>query len=582
MVVNGYYRNRQGFALPSILIASVVILAVLVVAMQSVATTRTALESQYYNRLAQAAAESGIAMASACLDQNGLTVTWSDSKPLQPNTDCEGNILVSCPTATRDERCGVEDNDLMRTSFVVGSPVSEAGASRTITVAGKVERFRRSNGNVWQSYDYRVDQLAVRQLDLSATRASHRWWFFGTGAGLDFGTSGTTVTPVNAPCTSTCTAFEGITVASDKQGSLLFWTNGMTIWNRDGNPILNGGGLVGGNSTAQAATFLPLGTDGKRYAVVTNSSVAGSNPPGALFYSVIDMAGDGGKGAVVGTKNMPLWPGQSSYSSEALNVAPKADGTGYWVMTWRTGSTNLIVFEFDKNGLVPGSAREFSAGVAMSKTGLATAWGTINFNTDYSKIVLMAGFHCLGSSACPRSVGAVRVMDFNTQTGEPTNQFAWDNGYSLSQSGTDGSGNVLRNEGYAADFSTNGDYVYTTVLYPARLYRYKIAGASTSADVKASEEGIGYINSPSTPNVFLGGGQVRRAPDGKVYVANRNSTAISVINYPDAATTSGMTMAQRQAAIGFVYNGRSLTPGKTSIYGLPQMMVHYTPRRMFY
>lgn len=427
-----------------------------------------------------------------------------------------------------------------------------------------------------------MSQLTVRQLDLNATRAAHRWWYFGRSAGLDFGTSGTTVTPVNAPCTGICDTGEGTTVAADRSGNLMFWTNGISVWNREGNLMMNGGGLTGNSSTVQAAAFLPLGEDGTRFAVVTNNSESYYYMPGALFYSEIDMTADGGRGAVVGTKNRPLWTGR--YASEALNVVPKKDGTGYWVITWRPASTNLIVFEFDKDGLVSGSAKEYSAGTPISSIGNGYAWGSINLNNDYSKIVLMAGYHCTGSTTCPNNAGMMRTLDFDTQTGIPTNRFTWDSGTSLSLVGIGTDGVHRTNTGYSADFSPNGEYVYASILYPGSLYRYKISGATTSAAVKATEEAIAYTNAPSTPTRSDGGGQVRRAPNGRMYVANNDASigAISVINQPDATTAPSMTTAQRQAAIGFIYNGQSLSPGRTSWYGLPQMMPYYTPTSLIY
>lgn len=122
---------KSGFALPSILIASVVMMAVLAIAMQATSTTRVSLDAQYYNQLAQQAAESGFAMADACLKQNNKIITWSDSKPLQPNTDCNGDIIIACPTTQRDPRCGVIDNDQLRTGFEVGSPTG-GGATQML------------------------------------------------------------------------------------------------------------------------------------------------------------------------------------------------------------------------------------------------------------------------------------------------------------------------------------------------------------------------------------------------------------------------------------------------------------------
>ncbi|HWT40354.1 MAG TPA: hypothetical protein VN081_03770 [Dongiaceae bacterium] len=84
-----------GFALPTVLIASVVMMMILTVSVSSVTAVRTALQTQYYEQLAKSAGEAGVAYAKACLAKNGNVPLWSDAKPLTPATDCAGNSLLS-------------------------------------------------------------------------------------------------------------------------------------------------------------------------------------------------------------------------------------------------------------------------------------------------------------------------------------------------------------------------------------------------------------------------------------------------------------------------------------------------------
>ena len=58
---------RQGFALPTVLIASIIMLIVLLSAATASSSIRSSLNAQYYNQLAREAAESGMARASDCL-----------------------------------------------------------------------------------------------------------------------------------------------------------------------------------------------------------------------------------------------------------------------------------------------------------------------------------------------------------------------------------------------------------------------------------------------------------------------------------------------------------------------------------
>ena len=134
---------QQGFALPSIMIASVVMLAVLATAISSVTTTRTALNEQYYNALARVAAESGVRFAEACMRDNSMVVSWTSAKPLRPNTDCNSDVVVG-------QSAYVLEQDGIRTSFTV-SVDSSANGVTTMPTQGIVERTRTSNGTVWWS-----------------------------------------------------------------------------------------------------------------------------------------------------------------------------------------------------------------------------------------------------------------------------------------------------------------------------------------------------------------------------------------------------------------------------------------------
>lgn len=86
--------SRVGFALPTVLIASVVMLTVLTVSVTSVVSVRTAILTQYYEQVAKTAGEAGVAYAKACLAKNGNIPLWTDAKPLKPSTDCAGNETI--------------------------------------------------------------------------------------------------------------------------------------------------------------------------------------------------------------------------------------------------------------------------------------------------------------------------------------------------------------------------------------------------------------------------------------------------------------------------------------------------------
>ena len=88
-------KTSRAFALPTVLIASVVLLSILALSVTATATVRTALKNQYYNQLAQVAGEAGVAYAKSCLAASGNVPGWSDSQPLTPASDCSGNVNLS-------------------------------------------------------------------------------------------------------------------------------------------------------------------------------------------------------------------------------------------------------------------------------------------------------------------------------------------------------------------------------------------------------------------------------------------------------------------------------------------------------
>jgi len=159
-------RRTRGFALPTILISSIVMLIVLLAAVTSTTAVRTAMKTQYYTQLAQVAGDAGVAYAKACLSANGGLPQWSNANPLMPNTDCSGAQLAgfSCPSV--DARCSVTLNGDVRSSFSIGMPpVDATGKALTLPNTGFVEILRTSNGAVWRRYQQNtVPSVAVPDL----------------------------------------------------------------------------------------------------------------------------------------------------------------------------------------------------------------------------------------------------------------------------------------------------------------------------------------------------------------------------------------------------------------------------------
>ena len=82
-------------------------------------------------------------------------------------------------------------------------------------------------------------QLAAAQQD--------NIWYFGYNAGLSFAT-GEAVALTNGQTQT----FEGTSVISSPDGNLLFYTDGITVWNSAHEIMENGIGLFGAKSSTHA------------------------------------------------------------------------------------------------------------------------------------------------------------------------------------------------------------------------------------------------------------------------------------------------------------------------------------------
>jgi gliding motility-associated-like protein len=157
--------------------------------------------------------------------------------------------------------------------------------------------------------------------DLAAYSQQNNNWYFGAQAGLNFsGAVPTTLSNgvMNAP--------EGCSSISDKSGNLLFYTNGVTVYNRNHQTMLNGTGLLGHVSAFQSCVIVPVPNGDSLFYIFTTDAWE-NNFANGYRYHVVNMNHDNGKGEVI-FKNGAL----SAPSCERLTAARHANGVDVWVI----------------------------------------------------------------------------------------------------------------------------------------------------------------------------------------------------------------------------------------------------------
>jgi alpha-tubulin suppressor-like RCC1 family protein len=197
----GVQRNRSGFALPTVLIASIVMLIVLLSSVSAASTIRVALDEQFYLKLAQEAAEAGQARADACLEANNYIATWTDASRLRPDTTCTGATIGGGNKY-------ISSYGNIRTTFVVWAPVAASPGLATVTVVGTTELFRTSGGTVNQSYTHTLVRQSGNEATYSTDSSSgveetcgivnQKTYCWGSGVygRLGNGSTATSLTPV--------------------------------------------------------------------------------------------------------------------------------------------------------------------------------------------------------------------------------------------------------------------------------------------------------------------------------------------------------------------------------------------------
>lgn len=352
------------------------------------------------------------------------------------------------------------------------------------------------------------------------------WWFFGENASLRFNPD-----PLPGPNGSLNT-FEGCSTISDRCGILQMYSDGSTIWDRNGNIMNNGTGLSGNSTSAQSAIIIPDLQVVSRYFVVTIS------PGSGLEYSVVDMTLFGGLGGVVpGRKNLPIQANVQEKVTAALN----ADGTAYWIVTFNNGTYTSylagggVVTAFNPiNSVIPAS------------NFLTDARGYIRLSPDGSKI----------ANTSIGNAGTAVLCDFNNRTGIVSNPILLTNGSSSS------------NRFYGAEFSTDSQLLY---LNANSQDTGNGCGASNVRQVIQFNlnGGAGFNNNP----VNLGGvtgtptgrGGLQLGIDGKIYQARTCQPWLGVITSPNTVGVGA----------GYIDNGVALGPGQNSREGLPPFITSF-------
>src|SRR5688572_26234943 len=204
-------------------------------------------------------------------------------------------------------------------------------------------------------------------------------WYFGVNAGLDFFNGPPVAISGGALVTN-----EGCATISDNNGNLLFYTDGVTVWNRAHQIMPNGTGLFGGISSTQSSICVPLPGSTTLYYLFTVDEIGG---PNGFRYSIVDMTLDGGNGDVdINNKNVPVL----APVTEKL-TAMRQTAQQYRIAVHEWGTDAFYVYQLTSAGLQPNPVIS-NVGSVHNMSVIQNTYGAMKFSPCGDKIAAAIGY----------------------------------------------------------------------------------------------------------------------------------------------------------------------------------------------
>ncbi|TVR88124.1 MAG: T9SS C-terminal target domain-containing protein [Saprospirales bacterium] len=318
----------------------------------------------------------------------------------------------------------------------------------------------------------------------------------------------------------------GKSTISDKEGNLLFYTDGFDVYNRNHQIMLNGDSvfsmegqilssyqLSGGVNIPDWTTILPSPAGSDDYylfylGIKDDEVYPANNFRGkGLYYSKINMSLDDGLGEVV-EKNVNLIENKSSYSG--LKAMRHANGRDWWIPVREFLENKWHVFLLDDNGIHLSHVSE------VKELDEHICWLVI-YNDLENQYFCMTGDHFYPWKSCHDRLCEYQfhIYDFDRCAGTFTYNHTfeletWSDKYSLK----------------SLTLCPNGRY-----LYGGLGGRYLIQYDTWVDDVQATADTL--LNIYTMDNAVPGIYEPKLTPRGEMWLTHWSNDSIAVILNPE-------------------------------------------------
>lgn len=370
-------------------------------------------------------------------------------------------------------------------------------------------------------------------------------WLFGDSLGLDFNSSPPKLL-TNGKIYGDLFSGDSESAASiaDETGRLLFYTDGVNVWNKENNVMPNGTGLLGSGTTTQTIIIPRPGTK-TLYYVFTASPEADDNyfpfEDKGFRYSTIDLTLNGGLGDVT-EKNILL----EKSTTEKIAATLHANERDVWVVMHEWRSNVFQSYLVTEKGISRSPVRSAVGSVHEKKRYV----GEIPYALDaIGQMKISPNGERLALALYQSKIA--EIFGFNNETGRVSNPVKVDGFEDV---------NLL----YGVEFSPNSQLLYLT---DGTAFVFQIDIAQLPKIKKV-------IVGNTLPDVSNPNG-LQLGPDGKIYVAQRDRDYIGAIHNP---ATQGEACGFDRYAISTTLNGTRFISNS----GLPNFISSYFLNRELY
>lgn len=375
---------------------------------------------------------------------------------------------------------------------------------------------------------YLLILVVVTSNSLAQKQANN--WYFGQNAGLSFAT-GSPVTLLNGQLNTN----EGCATLSDSSGNLLFYTDGITVYNKAHAVMANGTGLTGDPSSTHSAIIIPMPCNDTLFYIFTVDNEAG---PNGIRYSLVNIVPNGGNGVVTIKNQSILTP-----ATEKLTAVSHCNGTDVWMIAHGWNNNNFYSWRISCDSIEDPVISGVGIKHPIDTLSTLQSIGQMKVSPlgDKLAIVIYTG----GDTAKT----TIQLFDFDNYTGVISNPLK-----------LPGYGPM-----YGLEFSPDGSKLYVSATtggsfgpFMNRCFQFDISSSDTNTIKLSRTEIFAGEGLPNPP------GQIQIATDGKLYIARTGDTTIDRINNPNLP---GLACEYQEGVINLM--------GRQSRFGLPPFNQKY-------